>query len=128
MLMYMGGMQMTPRPRYTPSRMLEPPGTSLMPLVESTGFNGNVSLSNKGNRPAPAPTDLSTSVPTRKPRRMALFHPCVDPPTGWCRRIGFGGAHGACRQRRAQTAEHYARNIAVSGLTLGHERLYLLLQ
>ncbi len=52
MLMYIGGMQTTPRPRKTPSRTLDPPGTMRTPSpIAKDGLSGSVSLSKKGQRP-----------------------------------------------------------------------------
>src|SRR5579859_6464299 len=70
MLMYIGGMQMTPRPRYAPSRTLEPPGTMRTPDWTCTCFNGSVSLSRNGQRSWLAVRYDSTVVPYLKPRRM----------------------------------------------------------
>ena len=45
MLMYIGGMQMTPWPRYAPSRTDEPPGTMRTPAWAPGRLSGIVSLS-----------------------------------------------------------------------------------
>ncbi len=51
MLMYIGGMQMTPLPRNAPSRTVDPPGTTRTPLWRSRRLSGRVSLSKNGQRP-----------------------------------------------------------------------------
>jgi hypothetical protein len=45
MLMYIGGMQITPGATYAPSRIDDPPGTMRMPLATPGRFSGIVSLS-----------------------------------------------------------------------------------
>ena len=45
MLMYIGGMQMTPLPRYAPSLTEDPPGTSRTREAAESGRSGSVSLS-----------------------------------------------------------------------------------
>jgi hypothetical protein len=45
MLMYIGGMQMTPGAMYAPSRTDEPPGTIRTPADRPGLFSGSVSLS-----------------------------------------------------------------------------------
>src|SRR5579885_348624 len=49
-LIYMGGMQVTPLPTKHPSRMLDPPGTIRTPLSGVRRFTGQVALSNIGWR------------------------------------------------------------------------------
>jgi len=45
MLMYIGGMQITPGAMYAPSRTADPPATMRTPAESPGFFNGNVSLS-----------------------------------------------------------------------------------
>jgi hypothetical protein len=45
MLMYIGGMQMTPLAMNAPSRTLDPPGTMRMPAAAPGRLSGIVSLS-----------------------------------------------------------------------------------
>ena len=51
MLMYIGGMQITPAPRYAPSRTDDPPGTMRTLLAAVNRLSGSVSLSKNGQRP-----------------------------------------------------------------------------
>jgi hypothetical protein len=51
MLTYIGGMQITPRPKYAPSLTLDPPGTTRTPDDTASGLSGSVSLSKNGRRP-----------------------------------------------------------------------------
>src|SRR5437870_1216012 len=60
-LMYMGGMQVTPLPTKEPSRTLDPPGTMRMPLCAVMRFAGYVDLSKNGWRVASI--DISTTTP-----------------------------------------------------------------
>src|SRR5436190_14081623 len=61
--------------------MLDPPGTMRTPLVSSTWRTGNVALSRKGCRIEW--TDMSTTAPMRKPRRMPfLTQPLTRQPLG----------------------------------------------
>src|SRR5262245_8983662 len=81
MLMNMGGMQITPRPRYAPSRMLDPPGTTRTADQGPSGLSGSVSLSKKGHRPWSA--DMSMVSPARKPSRIPrLTHVFTFQPDG----------------------------------------------
>src|SRR4051794_6059128 len=70
-LMYMGGMQVTPRPTKQPSRMLEPPGTIRTPSLPSNCFTGYAALSNHGC--LAVSMDQSTTIDIRNPRRIPFF-------------------------------------------------------
>jgi hypothetical protein len=89
--MYIGGMQMTPAPRYAPPRTDEPPGTIRTPLAAvRPPFIGSVSFSKKDHLAAvDAHVHHVTAAETNE---NALLHPDVDAPAGRRRRVGFGGA------------------------------------
>src|SRR5579885_943679 len=70
-LMYMGGMQVTPLPTKQPSRMLDPPGTMRTPESMEKFFSGYVDLSKKS---CCAPSEhISTMYPMRKPSRIPFL-------------------------------------------------------
>src|SRR6185503_12305235 len=70
-LMYMGGMQVTPLPTKQPSRILEPPGTMRTPDCAVNCFTGYVDLSKNGWRVESI--DISTTAPMRNPSRMPFL-------------------------------------------------------
>ena len=75
MFTYIGGMQMTPRARYAPSRIVEPPGTMRMPdCAPARNFlTGSVSLSKNCQTRSTWVSDMSTTSPNLKPRRIPCF-------------------------------------------------------
>ena len=70
MLMYIGGMQITPRPTKQPSRMADPPGTRRTLSASASSRSGSVSLSRNGNGP---PVAAGASLPIRNPSRIPLL-------------------------------------------------------
>src|SRR5262249_3430501 len=74
-----GGIHTTPRPRYAPSRTLDPPGTTRTPSAIETLRTGYVDLSKNGCRLGSI--DISTTAPMRKPNRIPCFtHPFTRQP------------------------------------------------
>src|SRR5262245_44011495 len=69
-LTYMGGMQVTPFPMWTPSRIEEPPGTTLTPSSMVSRFNGKVCLSKKRKLSS---TEKFFKLPILKPSKI----PCL---------------------------------------------------
>ena len=97
MLMYIGGMQMTPRPRYAPSRTDDPPGTSRTFDAVESDRRGSVSLSRYGES-ALGESNATTS-PQRNPTRM----PCLT--QGLTRQpVGDDGSGSAARTRPAASS------------------------
>src|SRR5262249_20694624 len=85
-LIYMGGMQVTPLPTKQPSRMLDPPGTMRTPFSAVTRFTGHVALSRNGRRTGSI--DISTTAPIRNPISTPFFthgftrHPLREEESG----------------------------------------------
>ena len=84
-------MQITPAPTNAPSRIEEPPGTSLIRDDGSSGLSGSVSLSRNGTRGSgPATGAISPQrKPTRMPRLTQVFtvHPVGESGSGTAARM-----------------------------------------
>ena len=106
MLMYIGGMQMTPRARYAPSRTDDPPGTTRTPSAVDTRFSGSVSLSTNGQRPWSI--DTSASAPHRNPSRIPCFTQAFTRQPVGLAGIRLRRAHAARGQLGAELLEHGA--------------------
>src|SRR5436853_6462008 len=103
--MYIGGMQVTPRPTKQPSLILEPPGTILIPASAPICFSGYVDLSKKGKLP---PSVMSTMPPIRKPRRIPFFTQLFTRQPDDCAESG-SAARTAPVLRRYRNEEKMAR-------------------
>src|SRR5579883_681875 len=107
-LMYMGGMQVTPRARYAPLRTLDPPGTMRTASCGPNFFSGYVALSRKEK----SPTGISTMAPMRKPSRIPFFthaltrQPVGEAASGWAARTrpALRAARKSSKRRKSSGA------------------------
>ncbi len=108
MLMYIGGMQMTPGPTYAPSRTDEPPGTMRTPLPTSKRLQRQRVLVEE--RPAAVIDRHVDEVAEAEPEQDALLHPGVDAPAGRATPDRAPRRARARRTARRAAREHLARS------------------